>query len=145
VVTAPASTAKALALAISGAAALSAFPLAARAFTAPQCGFVQAVFTEHIRANAQHYSNEDKAELRKFNAWLTEGCVKGTSLVLVRHPEVGAALSVVQMFVNKAPDHSLRVSLSPTVSFVPFETGPIRPMDRQPSAPIIQNGAPRAN
>jgi len=119
---APASTAKALALAISGAAAL-AFPSAAQAFTQKQCNLMMTAFDQHTAANFQHYSPTDKIELGKFASWVTgTGCTKGEPIVLVRHPEVGAALSVVQMFVNRAQDVSLRVALSPTVSFVPAST-----------------------
>lgn len=117
------STAKALALAITGAAVLSAFPSAAQAFTQKQCNVIMTAFDRHTAANFAHYSPTDKAELGKFANWVTgTGCTRGEPIVLVRHPEVGAALTSVQIFVDAVPDRSLRVELSPTVSFVPPAT-----------------------
>ena len=99
--------AQALALAMTGLAAVASFPTAAEAFTQKQCTLIEAAFKQHTAPNARHYTNEDKAEFRKFDAWLTNGgCLSGARLELVRRPEVGAALSVVQMFVNKSPDQS---------------------------------------
>ncbi|MBX9841876.1 MAG: hypothetical protein K2Z80_08740 [Xanthobacteraceae bacterium] len=116
------SKAKALALAMTGIAAVASFPTAAEAFTQKQCNIIDAAFTQHTQANFRHYSQADKVELGKFSNWLDAGCVKGDPIVLVRHPEVGAALSTVQTIVNRVQDVSLRVALSPTVSFIPPAT-----------------------
>ena len=120
--------AQALALAMTGIAAVASFPTAAQAFTQKQCNIIDAAFTQHTQANFQHYSQADKVELGKFSNWLDAGCVKGDPIVLVRHPEVGAVLSTVQTIVNRAQDATLRFALSPTVSFVPPATASaIRP------------------
>lgn len=117
------SKAKALALAMTGIAAAASFPSAAEAFTQKQCDVFTTAFVRHTQPNFQHYSETDKAELGKFYHWASgPACARGEPIVLVRHPEVGAALSSVQMLVNAVPDPSLRVALSPTVSFVPPST-----------------------
>ncbi len=126
-------TTQALALAMAGLAAVASFPSAAQAFTQKQCNIIDAAFTQHTQANFQHYSQADKVELGKFSNWLDAGCVKGDPIVLVRHPEVGAALTVVQGIVNRVQDASLRVALSPTVSFVSPATAPARPTTVAPS------------
>ncbi len=115
--------AKALALAMTGLAAVASFPTAAQAFTQKQCNVIMTAFDRHTTANFAHYSATDKVELGKFANWVTgTGCVRGEPIVLVRHPEVGAAVNSVQTLVNAVPDTSLRVALSPTVSFVPPAT-----------------------
>lgn len=135
------STQQAFALAISGLAAVAAFSTAAQAFTQKQCDIIMTAFDRHTAANFSHYSATDKVELGKFANWVTgPGCAKGEPIVLVRHPEVGAALSSVQTFVNAVPDTSLRVPLSPTVSFVPPSTPQaVRPT---PANPPLRDGAP---
>ncbi|MCW0221529.1 MAG: hypothetical protein OJI67_24600 [Prosthecobacter sp.] len=114
---------KAFALAITGLAAVAAFPTAAQAFTQKQCDFMMTAFVQHTQPNFQHYSETDKAELGKFYHWVSgTACAKGDPIVLVRHPEVGAVLSTVQTIINRVQDASLKVTLSPTVSFVPPAT-----------------------
>ncbi len=143
--------AQALALAMTGIAAVASFPTAAQAFTQKQCNVIMTAFDQHTAANFQHYSNADKIELGKFANWVTgSGCVKGEPIVLVRHREVGAVLSTVQTIVNRLQDASLRVALSPTVSFVPPATAATEavrpsaaPQDGALTAPATQSGAPR--
>lgn len=133
------SKAKALALAMTGIAAVASFPTAAQAFTQKQCNIIMTAFDRHTAANFSHYSNADKIELGKFANWVTgPSCAQGQPLVLVRHPEVGAALSSVQIFVDAVPDRSLRVELSPTVSFVPPATAAAEAI-----RPTQINAAPR--
>lgn len=120
--------ATAFALAMGGLAIVASFPTAAQAFTQKQCNVIMTAFDRHTAANFSHYSAADKTELGKFANWVTgPSCQRGDPIVLVRHPEVGAVLSSVQMFVNAVPDASLRVALSPTVSFIPPATAAARP------------------
>lgn len=119
---------------MTGIAAVASFPTAAQAFTQKQCNVIDTAFTRHTQANFQHYSPSDNAELGKFSNWLDAGCATGQPIVLVRHPEVGAALNSVQTLINAVPDASLRVALSPTVSFVPPSTpSAVRPTTAIPS------------
>jgi len=112
---------------MAGAATIATLPTAAHAFTQKQCDVIMAAFDDHTTANFKHYSATDKVELGKFANWVTgAACAKGEPIVLVRYPEVGAALSSVQFLIRNVPDKSLQVALSPTVSFTPAPTA-VRP------------------
>lgn len=132
-------TAKAFALAISGAAVVVSFPNAAEAFTDRQCNVIQTAFSSYIRANAANFSNDDRAELRKFNAWVGSGC-QG-NIVLQRRPEVAAAMHVVQTRLSASPDPEFRIqladqvtlsSVAPNAAAVPTAPNFIRPNGTAP-------------
>lgn len=137
-------TAKALAAAISGAAIVASFPNAAEAFTDRQCSVIQENFVRFLRANASNLSNEDKAELRRFNEWIGTGC-QG-NIVLQGRTEVAVVLDSIQTALASSNNPEFRIRLSPQVTLRPVVTGaagaPTIPVSIRSNAPTAQQRAP---
>lgn len=106
--------AKAVAAVIAAAAPSVSFSTAAEAFTDRQCLVIDRAFMDYVRGNAARFSNEDKAEFRKFGEWLSGGC-RG-NITLIRRPEVAAAMHAVQTQLANMPTQDLRVSLAGRVT-----------------------------
>lgn len=131
------STAKALALAISGAAIVVSFPNAAAAFTQRQCSVIASAFEDYVRANVRNFSADDGTELRKFTAWVRGGC-QG-NITLQNRPEVAAAMAGVQTQLASSTQAEFRVRLGDQVTLGPTVTGAVV----APTVPVsIRNTQP---
>ena len=100
-----------------GLASLSPFAAAAQTITERQCLAAQMEFIAHARANADRFSNEDRAEFRKLNAWFGGGC-PGT-ITLQARPRVRSMVTSIGLVLNANPNSSIAFNLGQVIRYEP--------------------------